>query len=312
MDAMKSFDNKSPLVSKRPKIQIFTHILRDWTSEGDSVRAAVYDPILKALDLLFGKWQPYGTGGSAARGAGAGTGDVCAWKDYRDNSPRAKKARHMVNVLVPGAGLGRLAAEVAARGYASVHANELSPTMLASSYWLMEALRADKLPAGCRSGVEPTPFPSASAPAPVSPAAAYSAPAAAACSAFASRSANGNQQQWRPEAGSSSGGGGAVGSEASDERLQWRRQEVPMADRMRERSSSSNGDVFEEEKAADDDGRRRRRRRLGFGGSNDAMDQDGSDFFSSPSPAGAWPEGRVPGAGEGNRYAVKYFEGRVL
>lgn len=36
--------------------------------------------------------------------------------------------RRKANVLVPGAGLGRLAAEVAARGYASVHANELSTT----------------------------------------------------------------------------------------------------------------------------------------------------------------------------------------
>lgn len=151
-----------------PWFKIFTHILRDWTSEGDSVRAAVYDPLLRALDEYVGGEHEEatatngseggrdGSSGSGRRrrgGARGGTagGDVggdgtgsCMCSGTRERGRRGgghpeppeasycssscADRRRTANVLVPGAGLGRLAAEVAARGYASVHANELSAT----------------------------------------------------------------------------------------------------------------------------------------------------------------------------------------
>lgn len=129
------------------------------------MRAAVYDPLLRALDLYVGwqqlpdaaasrsspvasapsagsrcagktgvgwrsagvGWDPESSGRTGGRSGG--TVWVPPQERYQERCPRRpKKARRVANVLVPGAGLGRLAAEVAARGYASVHANELSPT----------------------------------------------------------------------------------------------------------------------------------------------------------------------------------------
>lgn len=158
---------RAPLCSS-PWSQIFTHILRDWTSEGDSVRAAVYDPLLRALDKHFGGQEEVapatngseggcdGSSGSRRRGdprGGTAMIDIDGNHDdtgesrYSDrrgqgregDRPEPSKGSHCCyapctdrprtgSVLVPGAGLGRLAVEVAARGYASVHANELSET----------------------------------------------------------------------------------------------------------------------------------------------------------------------------------------
>ncbi|CAN0461899.1 unnamed protein product, partial [Ectocarpus sp. 12 AP-2014] len=133
-------------------VKIFTHILRDWTSEGASVRAAVYSPLLKALDDRFGRQE----GASSAGGRGdsfsnrdglsdtdgdRGRGGRCGGPADPPPATTPPACGRTANVLVPGAGLGRLATEIAARGYASVHANELSTTMLSSCYWLMEALR---------------------------------------------------------------------------------------------------------------------------------------------------------------------------
>ena len=107
-------------------------MLRDWTSEGDSVRAAVYDPLLQALDQWVG-WQEGTIAGAAPTATEAGTrsgnrGEIRARQRRRRGQPKPSRVRRPANVLVPGAGLGRLAAEIASREYASVHANELSVT----------------------------------------------------------------------------------------------------------------------------------------------------------------------------------------
>lgn len=107
--------------------KIFTHILRDWTSEGDSVRTAVYNPLLEALDDYVGGRSGGVRDGTAGSDVGGGGDDRCSGGE-RDQPERRRSDTRMANVLVPGAGLGRLAVEVAARGYASVHANELSTT----------------------------------------------------------------------------------------------------------------------------------------------------------------------------------------
>lgn len=100
------------------------------------MRAAVYEPLLRALDVHVG-WQEGADAmidkedcSSGIDGLGARddtTGSDARERGWDQLGPR-KANRRMANVLVPGAGLGRLAVEVAARGYASVHANELSVT----------------------------------------------------------------------------------------------------------------------------------------------------------------------------------------
>lgn len=107
-------------------------MVRDWTSEGDSVRAAVYDPLLQALDHWVG-WQegaaPAGAAPTATEAVPRSRGEIGARQRRRRGQPKpAARVRRPANVLVPGAGLGRLATEIAAREYASVHANELSMT----------------------------------------------------------------------------------------------------------------------------------------------------------------------------------------
>lgn len=91
------------------------------------MRTAVYNPLLEALDDYVGSRSRGVRDGTAGSGVGGGGGDRCSGGKRDQPGPRNDNTR-MANVLVPGAGLGRLAVEVAARGYASVHANELSTT----------------------------------------------------------------------------------------------------------------------------------------------------------------------------------------
>lgn len=96
------------------------------------MRAAVYDPVLQALDHWVG-WQEGATAratptATEAGARGGSRGEFRARQRKRRGQPKPSRVRRPANVLVPGAGLGRLAAEIAAREYASVHANELSMT----------------------------------------------------------------------------------------------------------------------------------------------------------------------------------------
>lgn len=106
------------------------------------MRAAVYTPLLKALDDHFGRQEGSSSAGGCGdsysnsdglsdtdgdRGGGGGGGSCCGQADP-PSATRPSACGRTANVLVPGAGLGRLATEIAARGYASVHANELSTT----------------------------------------------------------------------------------------------------------------------------------------------------------------------------------------
>ena len=95
------------------------------------MRAAVYDPLVQALDFYVG-WQDIQAPGAASV-ADISAGNITASRTSRTDQKRRGKhkqrgSRRRAHVLVPGAGLGRLSAELAARGYASVHANEISPT----------------------------------------------------------------------------------------------------------------------------------------------------------------------------------------
>ncbi|CEH17600.1 Putative trehalase [Ceraceosorus bombacis] len=79
-------------------------LVRDWSDEGAQEREAAYGPILDALDARFGEVP--------------------------------STSRNQVRVLVPGAGLGRLAFEIAWQGYSS-QGNEYSFFMLLASHWIL-------------------------------------------------------------------------------------------------------------------------------------------------------------------------------
>nr|XP_019051309.1 hypothetical protein I302_01758 [Kwoniella bestiolae CBS 10118]OCF30239.1 hypothetical protein I302_01758 [Kwoniella bestiolae CBS 10118] len=78
--------------------------VRDWAIEGRRERKACYDPCLEALEKYYPLPEP---------------------EDERT-----------IRVLVPGCGLGRLAMEIAARGFAS-QGNEFSSYMLIASDWVL-------------------------------------------------------------------------------------------------------------------------------------------------------------------------------
>ena len=88
-------------------VQAMKHLVRDWSAEGQPERDAVFPPILATVDALFPP-PP-----ACQDGAGAGA-----------------------RVLVPGAGLGRLAYELASRGHRVV-ANENSAHVLLALRYLL-------------------------------------------------------------------------------------------------------------------------------------------------------------------------------
>ncbi|KAJ8036238.1 Carnosine N-methyltransferase [Holothuria leucospilota] len=77
--------------------------VRDWSSEGKAERDACYSPIIREIEELF---------------------------------PRTEIDPDSVAVLVPGAGLGRLAFEIARKGYVS-QGNEFSLFMLIASHFVL-------------------------------------------------------------------------------------------------------------------------------------------------------------------------------
>ncbi|KAJ1963314.1 hypothetical protein IWQ62_003256 [Dispira parvispora] len=86
-------------------------LVRDWSAEGKAEREASYGPILDTLENLFPRSSP-GISGDAV-------------------VPRNQR-----RILVPGAGLGRLALEIAARGF-SCQGNEFSFYMLFVSNFIL-------------------------------------------------------------------------------------------------------------------------------------------------------------------------------
>ena len=89
-------------------LQAMKHLVRDWSAEGRAERDAVFPPILATMDALF---PP-----PARQDGGSGDGGA--------------------RVLVPGAGLGRLAYELASRGHRVV-ANENSAHVLLALRYLL-------------------------------------------------------------------------------------------------------------------------------------------------------------------------------
>lgn len=81
---------------------VFNQVVREWCTEGANERGSSFTPILEALEEHFASVQD----------------------------------RHLLHILVPGAGLGRLAFEIAKRGY-SCQGNEFSLMMLIVSNFIL-------------------------------------------------------------------------------------------------------------------------------------------------------------------------------
>ena len=83
--------------------------VRDWSIEGQKERDQCYKPILEEIDNLFGHLPP--------------------------------KEKSEVNILVPGAGLGRLAFDIAFKGY-TCQGNEFSLFMLIASNYVLNKCKS--------------------------------------------------------------------------------------------------------------------------------------------------------------------------
>nr|XP_019000724.1 uncharacterized protein I203_06769 [Kwoniella mangroviensis CBS 8507]OCF64185.1 hypothetical protein I203_06769 [Kwoniella mangroviensis CBS 8507] len=99
--------------------------VRDWAIEGRRERKACYDPCLEALERYYP--LPESEEESVAEILGESDGD---------GKRSIERDRGSIRVLVPGCGLGRLAMEIAARGFAS-QGNEFSSYMLIASDWVL-------------------------------------------------------------------------------------------------------------------------------------------------------------------------------
>lgn len=96
----------TPTVCDLEKVQAtLKQIVRDWTAEGEEERRQCYQPILDSVEKYF------------------------------------SRGRKKVNVLVPGAGLGRLVYELARRGY-DCQGNEFSYFMLLTSHFILNKCSA--------------------------------------------------------------------------------------------------------------------------------------------------------------------------
>lgn len=89
---------------------VLNQIVREWCVEGSSERAPCFNAILDALEEHY----------------------------------KFSKNRHLVKILVPGAGLGRLAFEIAKRGF-SCQGNEFSLMMLIVSNFILNKCREANL-----------------------------------------------------------------------------------------------------------------------------------------------------------------------
>lgn len=106
---------KTPSPSDRDKTRsTLRQLYRDWSAEGAIERDSCYGPVLSALQLEF------------------------------SSTPDRQKGK--INILIPGAGLGRLVFEVCRTGFA-VEGNEISyHQLLTSSFILNHTTRAEEYP----------------------------------------------------------------------------------------------------------------------------------------------------------------------
>ena len=91
--------------------------VRDWSEVGKEEREMSYAPILKELDRLYPKINDNNDSGL-------------------DTTGKSNSLRNKIKILVPGAGLGRLAFDIANNGF-ECQGNEFSLYMLLGSNYVL-------------------------------------------------------------------------------------------------------------------------------------------------------------------------------
>lgn len=91
--------------------------VRDWSEVGKEERDMCYAPILKELDRLYPKISDNNDSGL-------------------DTTGKSNSVRNKIKILVPGAGLGRLAFDIANNGF-ECQGNEFSLYMLLGSNYVL-------------------------------------------------------------------------------------------------------------------------------------------------------------------------------
>ena len=91
--------------------------VRDWSEVGKEEREMCYAPILKELDRLYPKISDNNDSGL-------------------DTTGKSNSVRNKIKILVPGAGLGRLAFDIAYNGF-ECQGNEFSLYMLLGSNYVL-------------------------------------------------------------------------------------------------------------------------------------------------------------------------------
>ena len=91
--------------------------VRDWSEIGKAEREMAYTPIMKELDRLYPKEGDRNDSGL-------------------DSTSKSSAPRNQIKILVPGAGLGRLAFDIANDGF-ECQGNEFSLYMLLGSNYVL-------------------------------------------------------------------------------------------------------------------------------------------------------------------------------
>lgn len=116
-----------PTMSDMEKVQsTLKQIVRDWSKDGEEERSACYNPIIEEIELNFPPAQrllSYYYSLLVETSFSLIIISIC-------------RPSEQVQILVPGAGLGRLAFEIAKRGY-SCQGNEFSLFMLFASNFVL-------------------------------------------------------------------------------------------------------------------------------------------------------------------------------
>ncbi|CAB3411338.1 unnamed protein product [Caenorhabditis bovis] len=110
LKAMRIHQARRPTADYMSKVlSTIRQICREWTEEGRPEREATFLPIIEELDKLF---------------------------------PREHCQRHLIRIMVPGCGLGRLACDLINEGY-TVQGNEFSLFMLMTSNFMLNACKIE-------------------------------------------------------------------------------------------------------------------------------------------------------------------------
>jgi len=117
--------------------QAIAHLARDWSAQGVLSRQELYEPILTEMNTLYppSSSSPSSSSSSSSSSSASSPSSPSS-SSQLPTRMMGFEGREGVHVLVPGAGAGRLAWELACLGF-NVHANDVSVCMLSIAHKIM-------------------------------------------------------------------------------------------------------------------------------------------------------------------------------